>query len=130
MASHCTYRPEGRHGSTTRVLVHITVSYHAWSSVPRLAYTDGGRPPFNLDFWVRSQNFGKRLSSSSCLSVCLSARSCTGPFAWDNSDPTRRIFTRFDIIIKSIENLTLRGPCIVIYSDNESQRDALFLKFI
>jgi hypothetical protein len=29
-----------------------------------------------------------------------------------------------------IENLTFRGPCIVIYSYNESQRDALFLKFI
>jgi hypothetical protein len=26
--------------------------------------------------------------------------------------------------------LTLRGPCIVIYSYNKSQRDALFLKFI
>jgi hypothetical protein len=26
--------------------------------------------------------------------------------------------------------LTFRGPCIVIYSYNESQRDALFLKFI
>jgi len=25
---------------------------------------------------------------------------------------------------------TFRGPCIVIYSYNESQRDALFLKFI
>ena len=27
-------------------------------------------------------------------------------------------------------NLTFRGPCIMIYSYNESQRDALFLKFI
>jgi hypothetical protein len=26
--------------------------------------------------------------------------------------------------------LTFRGPCIVIYSNNRSQRDALFLKFI
>jgi len=26
--------------------------------------------------------------------------------------------------------LTFRGPCIVIYSYNKSQRDALFLKFI
>jgi len=26
--------------------------------------------------------------------------------------------------------LTFRGPCIVIYSYNESQQDALFLKFI
>jgi hypothetical protein len=28
------------------------------------------------------------------------------------------------------ELLTFRGPCIVIYSSNKSQRDALFLKFI
>jgi len=27
-------------------------------------------------------------------------------------------------------NLTFRGPCIVIYSYNKSQQDALFLKFI
>jgi len=27
-------------------------------------------------------------------------------------------------------NLTFRGPCIVIYYYNKSQRDALFLKFI
>jgi len=27
-------------------------------------------------------------------------------------------------------NLTFRGPCIVIYSYNKSQRDALFLRFI
>ena len=26
--------------------------------------------------------------------------------------------------------LTFRGPCIVIYSYDESQRDALFLRFI
>jgi hypothetical protein len=29
-----------------------------------------------------------------------------------------------------IINLTLRGPCIVMYFYNESQRDELFLKFI
>jgi hypothetical protein len=28
------------------------------------------------------------------------------------------------------KKLTFRGPCIVIYSYNESQRDALFLRFI
>ena len=28
------------------------------------------------------------------------------------------------------ENLTFRGPCIVIYSYNKSQQDALFLNFI
>jgi hypothetical protein len=27
-------------------------------------------------------------------------------------------------------NLTFRGPCIVMYSYNESQRDALFVTFI
>jgi len=29
-----------------------------------------------------------------------------------------------------LHNLTFRGPCIVIYSYNKSQRDALFLNFI
>ena len=29
-----------------------------------------------------------------------------------------------------ITHLTFRGPCIVIYSYNKSQGDALFLKFI
>jgi hypothetical protein len=33
-------------------------------------------------------------------------------------------------IVFILENLTFRGPCIVIYSYNKSQRDALFLKFI
>ena len=28
------------------------------------------------------------------------------------------------------QNFTIRGPCIVMYSYNESQRDALFLRFI
>jgi len=27
-------------------------------------------------------------------------------------------------------SLTFRGPCVVIYSYNKSQRDALFLKFV
>jgi len=30
----------------------------------------------------------------------------------------------------SLSNMTFRGPCIVIYSYNESQEDALFLRFI
>ena len=30
----------------------------------------------------------------------------------------------------SLSNMTFRGLCIVIYSYNESQEDALFLKFI
>jgi len=36
----------------------------------------------------------------------------------------------FNVIQITKTNLTFRGPCIVIYSYNESQRDALFLKFI
>jgi len=32
--------------------------------------------------------------------------------------------------LHSWKNLTFREPCIVIYSYNKSQRDALFLKFI
>ena len=31
---------------------------------------------------------------------------------------------------RTVSCLTLRGPCIVTYSYNESQRDALILKFI
>jgi len=30
----------------------------------------------------------------------------------------------------TMANLTFRGPCVVIYSYNKSQRDALFLTFI
>jgi len=30
----------------------------------------------------------------------------------------------------TVWNLTFRGPCIVIYSYNKNQRDALFLKFM
>jgi hypothetical protein len=29
-----------------------------------------------------------------------------------------------------VDNLTFTGPCIVVYSYNESQRDTLFLRFI
>jgi hypothetical protein len=32
--------------------------------------------------------------------------------------------------VNVVMNLTFRGPCIVTYSYNESQRYALFLKFI
>jgi len=28
------------------------------------------------------------------------------------------------------ENLTFIGPCVLVYSYNKGQRDALFLKFI
>jgi len=37
---------------------------------------------------------------------------------------------KFPFACLALANLTFRGPCIVIYSYNESQRDALFLKFI
>ena len=41
------------------------------------------------------------------------------------------IFPLLDVFAPDTDKyLTLRGPCIVIYSYNESQRDALFLKFI
>jgi len=33
-------------------------------------------------------------------------------------------------LLKHDASLTFRGPCIVMYSYNGSQRDALFLKFI
>jgi len=36
----------------------------------------------------------------------------------------------FAIYVCSSHYLTFRGPCIVIYSYNKSQRDALFLSFI
>jgi len=32
--------------------------------------------------------------------------------------------------VRNIVTLTFRGPCIVMYSYNKSQQDALFLKFI
>ena len=34
------------------------------------------------------------------------------------------------VIQNTDSNLTFRGPCIVLYSYNERQRDALFLKFM
>jgi len=34
------------------------------------------------------------------------------------------------LLLQQAGLLTFRGLCIVIYSYNESQRDALFLKFI
>jgi hypothetical protein len=40
-------------------------------------------------------------------------------------------FKSYSMNLYNIYNiLALRGPCIVIYSYNESQQDALFLKFI
>jgi hypothetical protein len=36
----------------------------------------------------------------------------------------------FKVMFNKTPSLTFRGPCIVMYSYNESPRDALFLKFI
>ena len=33
-------------------------------------------------------------------------------------------------IVSYVQSLTFRGPCIMIYSYNNSQRDSLFLTFI
>jgi hypothetical protein len=35
-----------------------------------------------------------------------------------------------NVAVSNIMNLTFRGPHIVVYSYNESQQDALFLRFI
>jgi hypothetical protein len=50
---------------------------------------------------ARWQNFERWLLASSCLSVCLSVR----PSAWNNSAPTGRILTRFNIWV-FLENLS------------------------
>jgi len=34
------------------------------------------------------------------------------------------------MVVIIVKNLTFRVPCIVIYSYNKSQKDALFLNFI
>jgi hypothetical protein len=41
-----------------------------------------------------------------------------------------RMSFKVEKCINGLSNLTFRGPCIVIYSYNKSQRDALFHKFI
>jgi hypothetical protein len=41
------------------------------------------------------------------MCVYLSTRSCTRPFAWNNSETTRGIFTRFNIFRKPIENVQI-----------------------
>jgi hypothetical protein len=44
---------------------------------------------------------------------------------------TSRLLHVYSVSAKHTKsNLTFRGPCIVIYSYNKSQQDALFLKFI
>ena len=40
------------------------------------------------------------------------------------------IYRNISVPVKLHLNLTFRGPCIVIYSYNKSQQDALFLNFI
>ena len=47
-------------------------------------------------------------------------------FWWKERNSVRWI----NFVQSSLYNLTFRGPCIVIYSYNTSQQDALFLNFI
>jgi len=50
-------------------------------------------------------------------------------FGWKTSFSVR-MDRQTDRLADTQTNLTFRGPCIVIYSYNRSQRGALFLKFI
>ena len=57
---------------------------------------------FSVTFSARSQNCGKRLLVSSCLSVRLSV--------WNGSASTGQIFVKFDIRVfkkKSVEKINL-----------------------
>jgi len=51
----------------------------------------------------------------------------------DVNNKKEKLVPKYDKCIKcgeeDVENLTFRGPCIVMYSYNESQWDELFLKF-
>ena len=58
-----------------------------------------------------------------CWPSLSGARTFTAYF-WASSNKSERR------LLGSSFFLTFRGPCIVIYSYNKSQRDALFLKFI
>ena len=67
-----------------------------------------------------NQNCDKRLLASSCLSVCLSARSsvllCVCPSAWHNSAQTEWIFMKFDVR-RFFENLPrnfLLNRCMLV----------------
>jgi len=40
------------------------------------------------------------------------------------------MYPTISVQVKLQLNMTLRGPCIVVYSNNKSQRDALFPNFI
>ena len=100
MASHCTYGPEGRHGPTTRVLIYIRASHYAWAPWPDWNIRAVGSVQSNLSFRsVRKSSDSDSHLLHACLPVC--------PFAWNNSDPTQRIFMRFDIFRKSIDNAQL-----------------------
>jgi hypothetical protein len=55
-----------------------------------------------------------------CVCVCVRVRACTCAY----------MHMIIQVGLNLCVCLTFRGLCIVIYSNNESQRNALFLKFI
>jgi len=55
---------------------------------------------------------------------------CTIIFTFLNVDSLSEVGLTRGKILLVLLSLTFRGPCIVMYSYNESQRDALFLKFL
>jgi hypothetical protein len=68
------------------------------------------------------------------IQICHCTQSVTGDSSvlslqrFSSTGPTYRAYRRNYIKFSIL--LTFRGPCIVIYSYNESQRDTLFLIFI
>jgi hypothetical protein len=61
------------------------------------------------------------------LKTELALESCRFADKWQHSIHIAVTFRRGK---KSLCNWTFRGSCIVIYSYNKSQQDALFLRFI
>jgi len=55
---------------------------------------------------------------------------CTIIFTFLNVDSLSEVGLTRGKILLLLLSLTFRGLCIVMYSYNESQRDALFLKFL
>jgi hypothetical protein len=90
-----------------------------------------GCPRLRLAVSPNAINIRKCLCSSEVIEVevkflCTCRRSGGRGFGVKGRAPLFiNLGTRWDIV-----NLTFRGPCIVMYSYNESQRDALFLKLI
>jgi len=63
------------------------------------------------------------LIPSTCFGVCYTIFRETMAYLLTNS-------MLVATLLRAPEHSTFRGPCIVIYSYNESPRDALFLRFI